>query len=187
MIAQAIVDGLIAGAMIGLGAIGITLTYSILRFANFAHGEFISWGAYAALGVGGALATASRRSPCPSAPSPSAGRCRWALLAVHGADRASRAARRCAAVRQAARRARRRHHPRHGGLRRGADAAQPARIPLHLEARLFHRRAADRHEDRRSAPGPRRTSCCRSPCRPCSSSRCTCCSPAPPSAAPCAR
>jgi branched-chain amino acid transport system permease protein len=57
MIAQAIVDGLIAGAMIGLGAIGITLTYSILRFANFAHGEFISWGAYAALGVGGALAT----------------------------------------------------------------------------------------------------------------------------------
>ena len=32
--------------MIGLGAIGVTLTYSILRFANFAHGEFISWGAY---------------------------------------------------------------------------------------------------------------------------------------------
>jgi len=56
MIAQALVDGLIAGTMIGLGAIGITLTYSILRFANFAHGEFISWGAYAALGVSGALA-----------------------------------------------------------------------------------------------------------------------------------
>src|SRR5690242_2351853 len=35
--------------MIGLGAIGVTLTYSILRFANFAHGEFIAWGAYAAL------------------------------------------------------------------------------------------------------------------------------------------
>jgi branched-chain amino acid transport system permease protein len=35
--------------MIGLGAIGITLTYSILRFANFAHGEFIAWGAYFAL------------------------------------------------------------------------------------------------------------------------------------------
>lgn len=57
MIAQAFVDGLIAGTMIGLGAIGITLTYSILRFANFAHGELISWGAYAALGVSGALAT----------------------------------------------------------------------------------------------------------------------------------
>jgi branched-chain amino acid transport system permease protein len=42
--------------MIGLGAIGITLTYSILRFANFAHGELISWGAYAVLAVSGALA-----------------------------------------------------------------------------------------------------------------------------------
>ena len=46
---QFVVDGLLAGAMIGLGAIGVTLTYSILRFANFAHGEFIAWGAYAAL------------------------------------------------------------------------------------------------------------------------------------------
>jgi branched-chain amino acid transport system permease protein len=42
--------------MIGLGAIGITLTYSILRFANFAHGEFISWGAYIAFAASGALA-----------------------------------------------------------------------------------------------------------------------------------
>ena len=55
MIAQALMDGLIAGAMIGLGAIGITLTYSILRFANFAHGELISWGAYLALAVSGVL------------------------------------------------------------------------------------------------------------------------------------
>lgn len=57
MIAQAVLNGLIAGSMIGLGAIGITLTYSILRFANFAHGELISWGAYGALLVSGALAT----------------------------------------------------------------------------------------------------------------------------------
>jgi branched-chain amino acid transport system permease protein len=56
MTPQVIVDGLIAGAMIGLGAIGITLTYSILRFANFAHGEFLSWGAYIAFAVSGALA-----------------------------------------------------------------------------------------------------------------------------------
>jgi branched-chain amino acid transport system permease protein len=41
--------------MIGLGAIGVTLTYSILRFANFAHGEFIAWGAYFALAVASAL------------------------------------------------------------------------------------------------------------------------------------
>jgi branched-chain amino acid transport system permease protein len=46
---QFVADGLLAGAMIGLGAIGVTLTYSILRFANFAHGEFIAWGAYGAL------------------------------------------------------------------------------------------------------------------------------------------
>jgi branched-chain amino acid transport system permease protein len=50
-----VLDGLIAGAMIGLGAIGVTLTYSILRFANFAHGEFISWGAYFAFAVSGLL------------------------------------------------------------------------------------------------------------------------------------
>jgi branched-chain amino acid transport system permease protein len=46
---QVLVDGLINGALIGLGAIGVTLTYSILRFANFAHGEFVTFGAYAAL------------------------------------------------------------------------------------------------------------------------------------------
>lgn len=52
---QPLMDGLVAGATIGLGAVGITLTYSILRFANFAHGELISWGAYLALAVAGAL------------------------------------------------------------------------------------------------------------------------------------
>src|SRR5918995_265255 len=52
---QFIVDGLLIGGLIGLGAIGVTLTYSILRFANFAHGEFIAWGAYMALAVSGAL------------------------------------------------------------------------------------------------------------------------------------
>jgi branched-chain amino acid transport system permease protein len=48
---QFVADGLLVGAMIGLGAIGVSLTYSILRFANFAHGEFIAWGAYFALAV----------------------------------------------------------------------------------------------------------------------------------------
>jgi branched-chain amino acid transport system permease protein len=49
MTLQFLADGLLMGAMIGLGAIGVTLTYAILRFANFAHGEFIAWGAYLAL------------------------------------------------------------------------------------------------------------------------------------------
>ena len=43
---QAIIDGLVSGSTIGLGAIGLTLTYSILRFANFTHGDFLAWGAY---------------------------------------------------------------------------------------------------------------------------------------------
>ncbi len=46
---QLIADGLIVGSVISLGAIGVTMTYAILRFANFAHGELISWGAYLAL------------------------------------------------------------------------------------------------------------------------------------------
>src|SRR3954469_15940479 len=44
---QFLVDGLLTGLMVGLGAIGVTLTYSILRFANFAHGELMTFGAYA--------------------------------------------------------------------------------------------------------------------------------------------
>jgi branched-chain amino acid transport system permease protein len=53
---QFLVDGVIMGAMLGLGAIGVTLTYSILRFANFAHGEFITWGAYITLALAAAIA-----------------------------------------------------------------------------------------------------------------------------------
>lgn len=46
---QYFADGIIAGATLALGAIGLTLTYNILRFANFAHGEFLTFGAYFAL------------------------------------------------------------------------------------------------------------------------------------------
>ncbi len=52
---QVLLDGLVAGSMIGLGAVGVTLTYSILRFPNFAHGEFIAWGAYLTLVLSGAI------------------------------------------------------------------------------------------------------------------------------------
>jgi branched-chain amino acid transport system permease protein len=52
---QAIMDGLISGSMIGLGAIGLTLTYAILRFANFTHGDFLAWGAYLTLTVAGVI------------------------------------------------------------------------------------------------------------------------------------
>ena len=46
---QDVANGVMLGATIGLGAVGLTLTYSILGFANFAHGELITGGAYAAL------------------------------------------------------------------------------------------------------------------------------------------
>lgn len=65
---QFIMDGLIAGAIIGLGAVGVTLTYSILRFSNFAHGELLSWGAYLALAVSGALGFLSAGLTKPIAP-----------------------------------------------------------------------------------------------------------------------
>ncbi len=55
MIGQILVDGVTSGAMIALGAIGVTLTYGLLRFANFAHGEFATWGAYAAMVIAAAL------------------------------------------------------------------------------------------------------------------------------------
>ncbi len=69
---QFLVDGLVAGAVIGLGAIGVTLTYAILRFANFAHGEFISWGAYLALLASGLIGAAvgGPRHRSPPSPSP---------------------------------------------------------------------------------------------------------------------
>jgi branched-chain amino acid transport system permease protein/neutral amino acid transport system permease protein len=46
---QLIVYGLISGSILALGAIGLTLTYSILKFANFAHGDIMALGAYLAL------------------------------------------------------------------------------------------------------------------------------------------
>jgi len=46
---QLIADGVLTGAIIALGAIGVTLTLGILRFANFAHSELVTWGGYMAL------------------------------------------------------------------------------------------------------------------------------------------
>ena len=40
------VNGLFLGAIIALGAVGLTLVYGILKFAHIAHGDFITVGAY---------------------------------------------------------------------------------------------------------------------------------------------
>jgi neutral amino acid transport system permease protein len=49
MIEQLIANGIIYGCIIALAAIGLSLAYRILNFANFAHGEFLTLGAYFAL------------------------------------------------------------------------------------------------------------------------------------------
>ncbi len=46
---ELIVYGIVLGSIISLGAIGLTLVYGIIRFANFAHGDLMSAGAYIAL------------------------------------------------------------------------------------------------------------------------------------------
>lgn len=39
------------GAQLALGALGVTLVYSILRFSNFAHGDTMAFGTMATIGV----------------------------------------------------------------------------------------------------------------------------------------
>ena len=65
---QFLADGILMGALIGLGAIGLTLTYSILRFANFTHGEFITWGAYLTLMLAAVIGGAAAPSLDPLGP-----------------------------------------------------------------------------------------------------------------------
>jgi branched-chain amino acid transport system permease protein len=45
---QLFADGLVIGSVISLGAIGLTMTFALLKFSNFGHGELMTWGAYAA-------------------------------------------------------------------------------------------------------------------------------------------
>ncbi|NYT79571.1 branched-chain amino acid ABC transporter permease [Alcaligenaceae bacterium] len=43
--------GVMLGGIIALGGIGLTLCYGVLKFPNFAHGEFLTLGAYVTYGV----------------------------------------------------------------------------------------------------------------------------------------
>jgi neutral amino acid transport system permease protein len=45
-LAQATVNGIVAGNYYALGAVGLTLIFGVLRLVNFAHGEFLTFGAY---------------------------------------------------------------------------------------------------------------------------------------------
>src|SRR5215218_2819002 len=47
-VAQIGLNGLSLGAIYALGAVGLTLVYGILKLVNFAHGDFLTFGAYMA-------------------------------------------------------------------------------------------------------------------------------------------
>lgn len=46
---QHMLDGILVGAILSLGATGLTMVMHMLRFANFSHAELLSIGAYSAL------------------------------------------------------------------------------------------------------------------------------------------
>jgi neutral amino acid transport system permease protein len=46
--AQTGLNGLTLGSVYALGAVGLTLVYGILKLVNFAHGDFLTFGAYMA-------------------------------------------------------------------------------------------------------------------------------------------
>jgi len=48
-LAELFIYGVVLGSIIALGSIGLTLVFGILRFANFAHGDLMTAGAYVAL------------------------------------------------------------------------------------------------------------------------------------------
>lgn len=52
---QVLIDSLIRAAELSFLAVGLTMVYSVLRFANFAHVEFATVGAYIALALSVAL------------------------------------------------------------------------------------------------------------------------------------
>ena len=47
-VAQTGLNGISLGAIYALGAVGLTLVYGILKLVNFAHGDFLTFGAYMA-------------------------------------------------------------------------------------------------------------------------------------------
>jgi branched-chain amino acid transport system permease protein len=40
-------DGIVLGVVVGLAGIGLSMTYNLLSFANFAHGDYLTTGAFA--------------------------------------------------------------------------------------------------------------------------------------------
>ena len=53
-------NGLSLGSVYALGAVGLTLVYGILKLVNFAHGDFLTFGAYMAFVVNVTWGAAAR-------------------------------------------------------------------------------------------------------------------------------
>src|SRR5262249_44617242 len=53
-VGQATLNGLVGAGYFALGAVGLTLVFGILRLVNFAHGDFLTTGAYVTLGAAAA-------------------------------------------------------------------------------------------------------------------------------------
>jgi len=55
LVLQLIVNGLVVGGLLGLVALGLALIFGVIRVVNFAHGEFITLGAYLTWMIAGGL------------------------------------------------------------------------------------------------------------------------------------
>jgi len=55
LVLQLIVNGLVVGGLLGLVALGLALIFGVIRVVNFAHGEFITLGAYLTWLIAGGL------------------------------------------------------------------------------------------------------------------------------------
>jgi branched-chain amino acid transport system permease protein/neutral amino acid transport system permease protein len=54
-ILQLVIIGIIVGSIVGLGAMGLTLSYGVMKFANFAHGDSMALGMFLAFIIVGDL------------------------------------------------------------------------------------------------------------------------------------
>ena len=48
-VTQTTINGIVSGSYIALGAVGVTLMFALLRLVNFAHGDYMTLGAYVAV------------------------------------------------------------------------------------------------------------------------------------------
>lgn len=62
---KVVISGTVIGSIYALGAVGITVVYGILRFANFAHGDVMTLGAFLTYVLAAGLAAMGVSLPIP--------------------------------------------------------------------------------------------------------------------------